>query len=300
VWRNKVNAALRRATGYQLQRPQVPQVSHPDPVRLRKRLAEHRRTLEETRRELAQAQRRLERTQAAPRRAPRPRPKKMPRYVDDGAAEILRRVDGRTMTDYTKLFGLVEATRYIARREIPGAIVECGVWRGGSMQAVALTLLEQGRDDRALHLFDTFEGMPPPTEHDRRGDTTAEEMLARHDKDHQVWAIAGLEDVQEAMAEVGYPADLVRFHQGLVEDTVPGDAPEQIALLRLDTDWYESTRHELEHLYARLSPGGVLIIDDYGDWDGARLATDEFVAALEHPPLLSPLGSGRIAVKPIG
>jgi hypothetical protein len=204
------------------------------------------------------------------------------------------------MTDYAKLFGLVEAARYVARRGIPGDIVECGVWRGGSMQAVALTLLEEDAADRGLHLFDTFEGMPPPTEKDRRGDTTAAEMLAAHGKEHRVWAVADVEDVREAMREVGYREDLVHFHQGKVEDTVPGLAPARISLLRLDTDWYESTRHELEHLYDRLSPGGVLIIDDYGDWDGARLATEEFLETLAEPLLLLPLGSGRLAVKPVG
>ena len=223
----------------------------------------------------------------------------MPAHYDEAAADILRRVESRTMTDYAKLFGLVEATRYLVRNEIPGDVVECGVWRGGSMQAVALALLEHGRTDRALHLFDTFEGMPPPTEKDRRRGTTAEEMLASHDRDHRVWAIADLDDVREAMREVGYPEEQVHFHQGLVEDTVPGLAPERIALLRLDTDWYESTRHELEHLYHRLSPGGVLIIDDYGDWEGARQATDEFLATVDEPVLLLPLGTGRLAVKPL-
>jgi hypothetical protein len=85
---------------------------------------------------------------------------------------------------------------------------------------------------------------------------------------------------------------------GKVEDTIPADAPERIALLRLDTDWYESTRHELEHLYARVPPGGVLIFDDYSTWQGARKAVDEFVAQTGEPLLLVPIAAGRIAVKP--
>jgi len=204
------------------------------------------------------------------------------------------------MTDFGKLFGLVEATRYVVKREIPGDIVECGVWRGGSMQAVALALIEQGVTDRRLHLFDTYEGMPPPSEKDRRSNgVTAEEMLATHDKDHRIWAIAGLEDVQEAMRETSYPDDLIEYHKGMVEETIPARAPDRISLLRLDTDWYESTRHELEHLYDRLSPGGILIIDDYGDWDGARQATEEFLATLPDPLLLLPVGTGRLALKPL-
>ena len=80
-------------------------------------------------------------------------------------------------------------------------------------------------------------------------------------------------------------------------DTLPASAPSQIALLRLDTDWYESTRHELEHLYPRLATGGVLIVDDYGHWEGARKATDEHLAA--HPALLLSRSdyTGRMAVK---
>ncbi len=291
-----VNRALARVTGYQLQRAQGdPRVARPEAglERAHTQLARTKRALTATRKRLAAAEAEASRARRATRRA-----KAIPRFYDEAAVEIIQRVQDRTMTDHAKLFGLVEATRYVARSGIPGDVVECGVWRGGSMQAVALTLLEQGASDRGLHLFDTFEGMPPPTEADRRGDTSAEEMLAAHSSDHRVWAVAGLDDVREAMREVDYPEQNVYFHEGLVEDTVPGQAPEVIALLRLDTDWYESTRHELEHLYDRLAPGGVLILDDYGDWDGARKAADEFVAGLGHPLLLQPLGSGRLVVKP--
>ena len=112
--------------------------------------------------------------------------------------------------------------------------------------------------------------------------------------------IAGLDVVRQAMAATGYPEDRLHYHPGLVEDTTPGRAPETIALLRLDTDWYASTKHELEHLYGRLSPGGVLILDDYGDWEGARKATDEWLAETGEPIFLAPMGSGAIGVKPLG
>jgi O-methyltransferase len=224
----------------------------------------------------------------------------MRRNYDDAALDIMRRVKPRTMTSNEKLYGLVQATRYVVQHGIPGDIVECGVWRGGSMQAVALTLSEQGATDRHLHLFDTFEGMPPPTEKDRRFDgRSAEQLLATNETDSSVWAIARLDEVQQAMREVDYPPALVHFHEGRVEDTIPAQAPEQISILRLDTDWYESTSHELEHLYDRLSPGGVLIIDDYGHWEGARLATEDFLEKTGEPLLLLPLSTGRIAVKPV-
>ncbi len=203
------------------------------------------------------------------------------------------------MTSPEKLFGLILGTRYITAHQVPGDIVECGVWRGGSMQAAALTLLEGGSTERELHLFDTFEGMPPPTEHDRRpSGRTAEELLATSDRDSKIWAVATLDDVRTAMDETGYPTERIHYHPGLVEETIPRDAPERIAVLRLDTDWYESTRHELEHLYDRLSPGGILIIDDYGGWEGSRKATEEFLAKTGAPLLLLPISGGRIAVKP--
>jgi len=204
------------------------------------------------------------------------------------------------MTAPVKLYALMVATRYVVQHRIPGDLVECGVWRGGSVQAVALTLLDMQVTDRTLHLYDTFAGMPPPTERDRRihDAQPAEHLLATQDRDSEVWAVAGLDDVREGMAETGYPAERIQFHEGMVEQTLPGSAPEQIALLRLDTDWYESTRIEMETLYHRLSAGGVLILDDYGHWEGARQAVDEFLERTGEPLLLLPIGSGRVAVKP--
>lgn len=288
MWKDAVNKGLRSLTGHELRkvpgdrgRPQPhgggPRPAGGQPGRRRPRPA------------AAPAPARAERGAAG-------RP--IPHDYDEAAQEILRTVRPRTMTTWTKLYGLVLATRYVAAHDIPGAVVECGVWRGGSMQAAALTLLEQGRRDRDLHLFDTFEGMPAPTEEDRRHDgARAADLLGAADRDQAVWARASLEDVQAGMAETGYPEDRIHYHVGLVEDTIPEQAPEQISILRLDTDWYSSTRHELEHLFPRLAPGGVLILDDYGHWDGARKATDEFLAGLAEPLLLLPLSAGRIGVR---
>lgn len=220
---------------------------------------------------------------------------RIPAYVDDTTRDILQWSKPRTLTSFEKLLPLVDAVRYTAEHQIPGAIVECGVWRGGSMQAVAWTLLDAGVSDRDLHLYDTFEGMSQPTEDDvqTRTRASAADLLARG----QARCEAGMDDVQLGMSETGYPTDRVHFHAGKVEDTIPGEAPEQIALLRLDTDWYASTKHELEHLYPRLSPGGVLIIDDFGSWDGARKATLEWLRESAEPLLLVPIGAARIAVK---
>jgi O-methyltransferase len=104
--------------------------------------------------------------------------------------------------------------------------------------------------------------------------------------------------VRETVLSSGYPEARLHFVRGPVEQTLPEHAPERLALLRLDTDWYESTRHELEHLYPRLADGGVLIVDDYGHWEGARRAVDEYFDGRAAPLLLSRVDyTGRIAVK---
>ena len=164
--------------------------------------------------------------------------------------------------------------------------------------AAALTLAELG-DDREVVLFDTFEGMPPPGEHDSdlAGVPAAQHLAADVGRAGHVWAVAGREDVDANLASTGYQQ--VRFVEGRVEDTIPTEAPDRIAVLRLDTDWYESTLHELQHLYPRLASGGVLLIDDYGHWQGARKAVDEYLAGLDHPVFLARTDyTGRSAMKP--
>ena len=160
--------------------------------------------------------------------------------------------------------------------------------------------MQRGRDDRNIHMFDTFEGMSTPSEIDRRASdrAAASQLLTTSKMTDQIWCHSTLDEVRANMRFTQYPADRLRFVRGKVEDTISGDAPDTIALLRLDTDWYESTRHELEHLFPRLSPGGVLIIDDYGAWEGARRAVDEYFASGDHPMLLNRIDyTGRIGIK---
>jgi hypothetical protein len=214
---------------------------------------------------------------------------------------IIEAVAPYTMTSPERILALVLAVEYVVNSRIKGDIVECGVWKGGSIMAAALALMRLGDRSRTLHLFDTFDGMPAPAEIDRdcRGSLAAEQLAEQDRETSAVWAFAQLDEVQRNLAATHYPCDRLRFVRGLVEETVPHHAPERIALLRLDTDWYESTWHELVHLYPRLAPGGVLIIDDYGHWQGARRATDQFLASLPHPPLLCRIDyTGRIAIKP--
>ena len=192
---------------------------------------------------------------------------------------IVARVEPFTMTSLDRRASLIGAIDHLVRHRIEGDIVECGVWRGGSMMAAALALMDRGQTQRHLWLYDTFEGMSAPTEADRSHDGVgAQQQLDSTTRGEGVWCAASLQDVQANLARTGYPAAQVHYQPGKVEDTIPATLPGRIALLRLDTDWYESTRHELQHLYPLLAPGGVLIIDDYGHWQGARRAVDEYFA----------------------
>ena len=113
-------------------------------------------------------------------------------------------------------------------------------------------------------------------------DAPKAELEKTRDRSSEVWAVATLEDVKQNLARVNYPAERIKFVKGPVEETIPEKSPKDaIALLRLDTDWYESTRHELIHLFPKLSPCGVLILDDYGHWEGAKKAVDEYFSGLK-------------------
>jgi hypothetical protein len=196
-------------------------------------------------------------------------------YGADDVA-IIRAVESYTLTGIERISALIRAVRYIVSSEIPGDFVECGVWKGGSVMAMALTLLEMQNQERALYLFDTFFGMTAPGDRDvdylgQRAETIFEDIRCE----------AAQEEVEAAVFSTGYDAANIRFVKGPVEETIPAHAPETIALLRLDTDWYQSTRHELVHLFPRLSSGGVIIVDDYGHWQGARQAVDEYFAQHE-------------------
>jgi O-methyltransferase len=237
--------------------------------------------------------------QAADAQQP-PRVHAFPMDFEEADIELYRQVGPYTMTTPPRIYALVRAVEYVCARELPGALVECGVWRGGSMMAVALTLLRLGIIDRDLYLFDTFTGMTAPSERDvRQSGEQAADLLAAEGRDADIWAIAPLDQVREAVLGVGYPAERIHFVEGPVEQTLPGEAPDAIALLRLDTDWYASTKHELVHLYPRLASGGVLILDDYGYWQGARRAVDEYLSENELQLLLNRIdNTARIALKP--
>lgn len=223
----------------------------------------------------------------------------LPPDCDEFTAAVVERVRPYTLTSVERIMALVEAVRYVVRADVPGALVECGVWRGGSMMTIALTLVDLGATDRDLHLFDTFTHMPDPGVEDVDISGVRAVDIIDEARASEVFRHLPMHAVEELLRETGYPAGRLHFVPGLIEDTIPGAAPEVIALCRLDTDWYESTAHELEHLWPRIAPRGVLIIDDYGQFLGARKATDEYLAANDERTLLHRIDyTGRLVLKP--
>jgi O-methyltransferase len=206
-----------------------------------------------------------------------------------------------TMTSWERLYALYRSVQYVVENRIPGDIVECGVWRGGSMKLSAHVLLALGVTDRTLFLYDTFEGMTEPdpeVDVDASGNKAVSDWLEVQRRGVK-WSYAPIEEVRDVIAGSGYPMDKVVFVKGPVEDTIPATVPESVSLLRLDTDWYSSTKHEMEHLYPKLSPQGILILDDYGHYQGARRGVDEYLSKLDKKPLLQRIDySCRLAVKP--
>lgn len=214
--------------------------------------------------------------------------------------ETIKCVQPYTMTSPERISALCDAVRYLTNHKVPGAFVECGVWRGGSVLAAIRTLLETGQTDREFWLYDTFEGMTEPTSLDvdflgRPADALLDD--ADRNDGQSVWCCSQLEEVQQLLFASNYPPERLRFVVGPVESTIPAQVPEQIALLRLDTDWYESTKHELLHLLPRLQRGGILIVDDYGHWEGCRRAVDEYFHDHQVPIFLTRIDyTGRMGV----
>lgn len=222
------------------------------------------------------------------------------RDMDPVFFDLYRACSPYTMTSIERMYAIYTAINYIVKHNIAGDIVECGVWRGGSCMMAIFQLQRLGDTSRKVYLYDTFKGMPVPTEADVRhdGQRIADRWETQKEGDHNAWDYASFEDVKHNVQSTGYPESHIHYVQGRVEDTIPAQLPGAIALLRLDTDWYESTKHELIHLYPLLVSRGVLIIDDYGHWRGSRDAVDEYMKEQNLPLLLHRLDyTGRVAVK---
>jgi O-methyltransferase len=224
--------------------------------------------------------------------------------LDPRFLEIYHKCQDFTLTPFKAMYAVYEAASYVAKAGIAGDFVQCGVWKGGSAMIVALTFLQYGSQHRNLFLYDTYEGMPDTGVHDGEFDAgpfhVAMNITTRIRGGHSGIFYAPIEEVRRNMQTTGYPEDHVYLVKGMVEETLPSRAPEQISLLHLDSDLYQSTYHELTHLYPRLTKGGVLIVDDYGTWKGSRKATDQYFEENGIAMLLTPAGNSgaRMGVKP--
>ena len=207
-----------------------------------------------------------------------------------------------TMTSVARLVNTLKACKYVVQNNIPGDFVECGVWRGGH-GILAKKIFERMGSSKKVWMFDTFEGMAEPTEHDVNAKTKEKALIKYQGKNkgtHVDWCYASLEDVKKCCQVSGIDINSINFIKGDVCNTLndPANRPDNIAVLRLDTDWYKSTKAELEWLYPNLSNSGVLIIDDYGHWQGSRKAVDEYFANSEYKPLFNVVDyTGRSAIK---
>ena len=202
---------------------------------------------------------------------------------------LIDRVQPYTMTSPERLWSLIDGVRFVIEENLVGDFVECGVWRGGALWRCALELNRLGVSDRNLWLYDTFTGMTEPTDLDVESGTgkSAADLLRNTDvgEGNNVWCVADRTDVEANITSTGYPMDLMTLVEGDVSETLHQTLPSEVALLRLDTDWYESTKSCMEMLYPKLVPGGVCILDDYGHWAGARRAVDEYFDDLGSRPI---------------
>ena len=212
-------------------------------------------------------------------------------------------LEPNTATSIERMYALKEAVKYVIGNNIAGDLVECGVWKGGSCMLIARTLLEYDQNDRLLWLYDTFEGMTLPTNEDIEKETGIKggdllENIEKNTDKYNMWAYAPEDIVRKNMESTKYPSDKIKYIRGKVEDTLNETKPESIALLRLDTDWYESTKAEMDALYPLIAKGGVLIIDDYGHFEGARKAIDEYFDSVKEQPLMHRIDyTGRMIIK---
>jgi O-methyltransferase len=206
-----------------------------------------------------------------------------------------------SMASRERLYAVFQAVQYVNANDIPGDIVECGVWRGGASMVAALTQRSNGDTSRRIWLYDTFAGMTSPSAKDvhRWAGKNASRKWARSERDrYNNWCHAGLDEVKRNLFSTEYPRDHIEFVKGDVRETLTSGGPDRIAVLRLDTDWYDSTKIELETLYPRLARGGVLILDDYGVWSGARQAVDEYFEKQDLKMLLQRTDyTGRMGLK---
>jgi hypothetical protein len=221
--------------------------------------------------------------------------------LEDEARGPIGQVVASTQLSYERLVTLYEQVVYVDRLKLAGALVECGVWRGGAAALMAIANMRPGSVPRTLHLFDSFQGMPEPRP-ERDGQNAIDLLGAPGSSLRSAGVnVASQTDVEALLARVGFPPERVRIYPGWFQDTLRSARLQigPIALLRLDGDFYDSTRVALESLYDLVIPRGVVVIDDYGHFAGCREATNEFLAAHDPDLYLHHVDySGRYLIKP--
>ena len=214
--------------------------------------------------------------------------------LEDEANELILRIRPNTMLSRERLVTLYQQVVHCERNDLAGDFVECGVWKGGSVGLMALANLKTGKSRRHIHLYDSFSEICEP---DGKVDgARAVEEVRAWSKDGGVSGklvpVAGFYDLlggpgtlegnRELLEKkIGYDPAFLHYHKGWFQDTLPATAKQvsQIAILRLDGDWYASTKVCLDYLYSKVVKDGFVIIDDYGAYDGCRKAVDEFRAS---------------------
>lgn len=219
--------------------------------------------------------------------------------------EIFNEVKPYTMISIEAAYANYKIINYIEDNNIPGDIVECGVWKGGSSMLMAKTLLKRNNTSRKIYMYDTYDGMSEPTIEDESLTSNSHAIqifnLMRKNNKYRYgeknWCQASLDEVKQNIKSTGYPYENIIFTKGKVEDTIPETLPEKIAFLRLDTDFYTSSKHELVHLYPLLENKGVCLFDDYYYWKGQKIATDEYFQSINQKPLLIKVLNNAICIK---
>lgn len=212
---------------------------------------------------------------------------------EEEARTNIEKVRSQTMVAYASLVSLWQQIRFCEEHGVEGDYVECGVWKGGSVGLIALANLAYGKTPRRIHLFDAFDDIcePDPAVDGARALAEVEKFAGREraDLSGKLTPLKGiydhlggpgqLDEVKRLLEqEIGYDPDYLVYHKGWFQDTLPVAEVSEIAVLRLDGDWYASTKVCLEHLHDKVVSGGFVIIDDYGCYDGCRKAVDEFLS----------------------
>ena len=212
---------------------------------------------------------------------------------DELFLEIYKEVKEFTMTSKTDLYALYTALEFLITNKIEGDLIECGVWKGGSSMFIAHYLVKKNLLNRKIYLYDTFSGMTTPSavDIDLNG-------IHANQKRSFSWNPVSIQEVRDNMLTTEFPKENIILIEGDVKEVLPKAQHDKISLLRLDTDWYESTLIELKYLYPKLTLNGILILDDHGHWLGARKAAEEYFNQINEPILLSKINySTRVAIK---